>query len=493
MGTIRSGAVIGGKYRLEGPLGQGGMGAVWAARHLALDTVFAVKFINPGAPDFADAKKRFEREAKAAALLKSPHVVEIHDYGVEGDTPYIVMELLQGEDLASRLARCGRLSVEDTVDIVTQVARALRKAAEANIVHRDLKPGNIFLVHTGDDRELVKVLDFGAAKAPRLATLDDTTKAGMLIGSPRYMSPEQARASRKVDHRSDLWSLAVIAYRALTGRLPFLGEDIGEVIVRVCTEPPPPPSIFVPELGPDMDAFFERALDRDPQKRYQTARELASALADASGIAPMSSRSAPRLSMELLPPPPSHRSDPTPRLGSSRPSDVDPTRPSAPSPIDARALHADKSGTGPVPPAAVLEPEQHSESTPGGTLLNRSHRDDAPSLKLPLLPAPWRSSRGLAGLAAAVVLTAGVILSWRAIRRAPEPQADTPAPSAAPPPVAEAPAATIAPTAVAPAAEPPEDAGAPTKAASDTSAHPAPPPAPTKKPAPGRKHSILGI
>ncbi|MFT3775084.1 MAG: protein kinase [Minicystis sp.] len=285
MVAIRSGSVIAGKYRLEALLAQGGMGSVWSARHLTLDTRLAIKFIGPDVDGLDEARTRFEREAKVAALLQSPHVVQVLDYGIDGGVPYLAMELLQGEDLGARLARCGRLSIPETVAVVTQVARALRRAADAGIVHRDLKPGNVFMVRADDEEEIVKVLDFGVAKAPRLAT-DDTTRSGVMIGSPRYMSPEQVRGSRTVDHRGDLWSLAVIAYRALTGQLPFQGTDVADLIVKICTERAAPPSAIEPSLEPEIDDFFERALARDPDQRFQTARDFALAFASAAGEAP---------------------------------------------------------------------------------------------------------------------------------------------------------------------------------------------------------------
>jgi eukaryotic-like serine/threonine-protein kinase len=282
---IEPGRIIAGKYRVEAALAQGGMGSVWRARHLALDTVLAIKFIGPNVTRMQEARRRFEREAKAAALLKSPHVVQIHDYGVEGDLPYLVMELLDGEDLGERLKRKGRLDVEEAVNVVHQVSRALRRAAEAGIVHRDLKPSNVFIVRC-DEEELIKVLDFGIAKAPRLRSDDDRTRTGAVLGSPRYMSPEQARGNRLVDPRSDLWSLAVIAYRVLTGRLPFQGTDVADLLVKICSEDAPPPSEIEPSLSSEMDAFFVRALARNPDDRFQTARELASAFADAAGEPP---------------------------------------------------------------------------------------------------------------------------------------------------------------------------------------------------------------
>ena len=288
MSDVRSGRVIAGKYRLEAILARGGMGSVWRARHEMLETPVAIKFIGTDVFALPEARRRFEREAKAAALLQSPHVVRIHDYGLEGDLPYLVMELLEGEDLGTTLKRQGKLDAEDTSNIVFQVARALRRAAEAGIVHRDLKPSNVFVIHD-DEEDLVKVLDFGIAKAPRgLRSDDESTRKGAIIGSPRYMSPEQARGSPLVDPRSDLWSLAVIAYRAVTGELPFQSLDMTDLIVKICTEDPIPPSKIDPTLGPEMDAFFAKALDRHPDRRFQTAKELAAAFAVAAGQPPPS-------------------------------------------------------------------------------------------------------------------------------------------------------------------------------------------------------------
>jgi serine/threonine-protein kinase len=301
MTAIRIGTVIAGKYRLEAPIAQGGMGSVWAAHHLTLDKRLAIKFIGAEIAGLDEARKRFEREAKAAAVLQSPHVVQIHDYGVDGEVPYLVMELLEGEDLGARLARRGKLPPVEVVSVVTQVARALRRAAEAGFVHRDLKPGNIFVVRGDEDDELIKVLDFGIAKAPGLVD-DDTTRTGIMVGSPRYVSPEQARGSRSVDHRSDLWSLAVIAYRALTGQLPFRGADVADLIFDICRGTAAPPSRHEPTLDPEMDAFFERALAREPDARFQSAKELALAFAKAAGEAPPRSISSGQLRAVLLGP-----------------------------------------------------------------------------------------------------------------------------------------------------------------------------------------------
>jgi serine/threonine-protein kinase len=219
-------AVVAGRFKLNRLIGRGGMGSVWQATHLGLDIPCAVKFIEGEMSNMAEAQTRFEREAKAAAQLRSPHVVQILDHGVCEGTPYIAMELLDGEDLGKRLARNGRIQPSELSAIITQVTRALTKAHAVGIVHRDLKPDNIFLVRD-DDREIAKVLDFGIAKSASNALEGSNTKTGAMLGTPYYMSPEQAQGIKTVDYRSDLWSLAVIVFQCLTGALPFESEALG--------------------------------------------------------------------------------------------------------------------------------------------------------------------------------------------------------------------------------------------------------------------------
>jgi eukaryotic-like serine/threonine-protein kinase len=218
------------------------------------------------------------REAQAAASLRSPHVVQILDHGVDEGVPFIVMELLDGESLASRLERVQRLSPADTARVITQVARAIARAHEAGIVHRDLKPDNIYLVRN-DEEEIAKVLDFGVAKATThgMGSVTGATRTGSVLGTPYYMSPEQAEGAKTVDGRSDLWSLGVIAWECLLGNRPFESETLGGLLLAICARPMPTPST-TGVVPPGFDAWFARACSRDLSYRFATAKELAQEL-----------------------------------------------------------------------------------------------------------------------------------------------------------------------------------------------------------------------
>jgi serine/threonine-protein kinase len=274
--------VIANRFRLNQLIGRGGMGSVWQATHLGLDVPCAVKFIEGEGAASPEIHARFEREAKAAAQLRSPHVVQILDHGVCEGTPYIAMELLDGEDLGKRLTRLGRLPPHELIGIVTQVCRALTKAHAAGIVHRDLKPDNIFLVRD-DDREIAKVLDFGIAKAAGAGGVGSNTRTGAMLGTPYYMSPEQAQGTRAVDFRSDLWSLGVIVFEALAGSRPFESEALGDLLMKIIVGPIPAPSQVSRDMPPGFDAWWARASQRDPALRFQSAKELCDSLAMAFG------------------------------------------------------------------------------------------------------------------------------------------------------------------------------------------------------------------
>src|SRR5882724_6634066 len=270
--------ILAGRYRLERQLGKGGMGSVWLAEHLTLRSWVAVKLMDPAIAATPEGAERFRREAQAAASLRSAHVVQVLDYGVDEATPYLVMELMQGESLAGCLEREKRLTPERTVAVITQVARALGRAHTAGIVHRDLKPDNVFLVRA-DDQELVTVLDFGIAKTPQSQFGGMETKTGVTMGTPYYMSPEQVEGKKAVDYRTDLWAMAVIACECMTGIRPFDGSTFGELLLNICARPIPTPSSQGLSLR-GFDEWFAKATNRDAERRFASAQELASTLKD---------------------------------------------------------------------------------------------------------------------------------------------------------------------------------------------------------------------
>ncbi len=272
MNRIRAGAVLDAKYELEKHLARGGMGSIWIARDLKLQRTVAVKFIDVAWAKSTDARERFVREAIAVAQLRTAHAIQVYDHGLDQRTPFIVMEYLEGENLKTRLEQVGKLSFADTLTLLRQIARALRVAHEAGVIHRDLKPQNIFLARVDGD-EVLKILDFGVAK---IVGLESMTLEGEVLGSPRYMSPEQLRGQADVDHRSDVWSLGVILYRCLTGVHAFPG-DLVEVTSAIRKGTWQRPSQISPEFGPEVDAFFARAMSVDPEGRFASVGQLAQA------------------------------------------------------------------------------------------------------------------------------------------------------------------------------------------------------------------------
>jgi serine/threonine-protein kinase len=274
-----AGTVFMGRYRLDSMLGQGGMGSVWKAEHLQLRSPVAIKMLDPAIANNEQMLARFLREAQACAALRSPHVVQIFDYGVDEGTgtAFIAMEMLNGEALSERVARLGRVPPEEAFRFLSEVLRAMGKAHDAGIVHRDLKPDNVFICR--DDPEFAKVLDFGVAKVTNkdLGASGGKTQTGMMIGTPYYMSPEQTQA-KEVDHRADLWAIAVIAFEIMTGRRPFTGESFGELVIAICTNPVPLPSRIAP-VPAGFDEWFVRGTQRDRNRRFQSAKEMAEELA----------------------------------------------------------------------------------------------------------------------------------------------------------------------------------------------------------------------
>ena len=276
--------VIGGKYRITELIGQGGMGTVFEAVHTGTGARVAIKLIVSN-----DIKEeifiRFQREARAAGTIDSQHIVRIFDMGTDerSKSPFMVMERLYGEDVSQLMRRVGPLQPEVAVSIAAQSAMGLAKAHEAGVIHRDVKPANLFL-HDGDTGEVVvKILDFGIAKVlmdvMQRSEEGGLTRTGSMLGSPHYMSPEQAQGLRSIDRRSDVWSLGVVLYKMLTGQTPHAHvQTLGQVILAICSSPARPIQELAPWVPPEIAQIVHRCLQPDPNHRYQTAYDLYSAL-----------------------------------------------------------------------------------------------------------------------------------------------------------------------------------------------------------------------
>src|SRR4051812_4743320 len=266
------------ELRLVRKLGNGGMGVVWLAEHQAWNAEVAVKFPTEAIAGDETALVRFQREASALARLDHRHIVKILGCGttLEG-APYIVTELLEGEDLGDRLGMVRRLSLERAADVLDEICDGLAAAHAAGIAHRDVKPENVFLA-TIAGRETVKLLDFGIAKAWREPDLD-LTSTGVSVGTPNYMSPEQLMSSKHVDHRSDLWSVAVLAYRMVTGQLPFASDSVAALSISIYRGAFRPPSYY--DVHYAVDAWFKKALRSHPAARFQSAGEMAASFREA--------------------------------------------------------------------------------------------------------------------------------------------------------------------------------------------------------------------
>ena len=291
-----AGHVVGGKYKVERLVGSGGMGTVWLGQHIGLGNRVAIKFIRPQFAERADARRRFEIEARAAASVDSKHAVKVYDYGVtDTGLPYIVMEYLEGESLSEALIRRGPFPDDEAAKVIRQAARALTKAHAAKIVHRDLKPDNIFLatnVEAENDDGLpyvVKLVDFGIAKMLDVDRegakgLKGPTQDGSVIGTPNFMSPEQLTVGGTPNPLTDIWSLGACTYAAFTARIPFEGEVLGDIVLKVCVEPLPAPSKWNADVPEGLDAWFFRACHRETAKRFQTVEEMSESLAKVCGL-----------------------------------------------------------------------------------------------------------------------------------------------------------------------------------------------------------------
>lgn len=283
---VPDGTLLEGKFRVTREIGRGGMAAVYEAENIDIGKRVAVKILAAELITSRIVRERFLREARAAAAVRSPYICDVYDSGMYEERPFLVMELLEGESLYDLLTRARQLDFETTLRIATHSARGLGKAHESNIVHRDLKPENIFLTKDEEGSLLAKLVDFGLAKFYEPTGGDAATarltREGALFGTPAYMSPEQAKGKGEVDHRADLWALGCIVYECLTGQTVWsVDQGVAMILAQIASAPLPRPNKLRPDLPPAFETWFLKALDRDPDKRFQTARELADALAKA--------------------------------------------------------------------------------------------------------------------------------------------------------------------------------------------------------------------
>jgi serine/threonine-protein kinase len=273
------GTVVADKYVVDEVLGTGAMGFVVSATHKLIGQRVAIKFIKAAYIDSEDALARFKREARALVAVQSENVVRVFDYGAMPDeSPYLVMEYLTGRDLQQELRARGRIPLEEAAEIIVQACEGLAAVHAREIVHRDIKPANLFLTSRANGKRLVKIVDFGISTAPKASEEELTITKGS-IGSPHYMSPEQLRNARGVDARSDVWSLGVTLYRALTGELPFGGESVASLLAAVVSEDPRSLREERPELPAEVEAIVTKCLQKNAEDRYGSAQELADALA----------------------------------------------------------------------------------------------------------------------------------------------------------------------------------------------------------------------
>jgi eukaryotic-like serine/threonine-protein kinase len=282
---LEPGQVIDAKYRIVRLIGEGGMGAVFEGENVRISRRVAIKVLHPNAMANPETVQRFEREAQAAGRIGSDHILEILDLGTLSDGGrYMVMEFLAGETLSGRIRRHGRLTPQQVVPLVRQMLVGLAAAHDAGIVHRDLKPDNVFVLKERSGiRDYVKIIDFGISKFNVVGGDFSMTRTGAVMGTPFYMSPEQAKGSGGVDQKSDLYAVGVILYEAVTGEVPFLASTFNELLFKIVLSDPKPLHEVIPGIDPAFVAVVSRAMAREPSQRFATAKEMIEAL-DALGF-----------------------------------------------------------------------------------------------------------------------------------------------------------------------------------------------------------------
>ena len=464
--TLRPGSMLTPTLRLDRELGRGAMGAVWVATNTALGSQVAVKVLK----DSGESKERFAQEARGLAQIDSPHVVQIFDFGTtsEGE-PFIVMELLKGRDLRSHIERGGALALDETKRIITQLCHALTAAHERRIVHRDIKPANIFISDVAGE-VFVQVLDFGVAKF--LGTDLGMTSTGALMGTPYYASPEQLLTPRDVDHRTDLWSVAVVTYACLTGALPFVAETLAALSIKINAAEFAPATGARPQLPPAVDAWMSKALARKPADRFASASELSAALvtaldAPARRAAPPATEMLPMSTIVLEP-------EQAPTLGASLVAS--PAQSATPAP-DASAAP-----TSVMPPVAAVPVATMMAGPLGQSTLSPT---SSPGVPLAPAPPPARANSLALPVIALVAVVGLVGVVFLLLRSTDAADVSTPVTAASAEPT---PALSAEPQADADAQESPDEttttASEPTTPAASSAPAPAakPPPKPVTPP-----------
>jgi eukaryotic-like serine/threonine-protein kinase len=399
---ISPGQVIDGKYRITRLLGTGGMGAVYEGENVRIRRKVAIKMLHLSVSTQADVVKRFEREAQASALVGSEHICEVLDLGVLADgTRYMVMEYLDGETLSGRIKRHGRLLPHQAIPLLLQILEALGAAHAAGIIHRDLKPDNVFILpQRSGMKDFIKILDFGVSKFAQTGGEEmNVTRAGAVVGTPYYMSPEQAKGSSAIDARTDVYAIGVLLYQATTGQVPYQAETFNELLFKIVLEVAPPPQVYVPDIDPEFAGIIMRAMAREPEQRYQSCAEFASALqsftAARSSALPAPPPAPPPnrppatqvLDLAQMPPLPAMApqhialNQPSSPSWPGNPPMVDPTMPMQASPLHANGpAWAQVSGSG----TAAQPPAPGSPSATGASWGNASTAS-APRSKTPMI------------------------------------------------------------------------------------------------------------
>jgi eukaryotic-like serine/threonine-protein kinase len=329
------GKTVGGRYLIRGVLGKGGMGTVYDAEHLGLGRQVAIKVLSPSQAKKRVAVKRFQQEARAAGAIGHPNICEVYDLGLLDDaSPYLVMEKLVGQTLADRIGKEGGLPIEDVIEVVVQVLSGLIAAHEKGIVHRDIKPENIFLARRPGSAPIIKLLDFGVSKMmPEFQTGEeslDLTRTGMVMGTPYYMAPEQARGERNLDGRVDVYACGVVMYEALVGRRPFLAPNYNALLLSIINTTPKPIRESRPSVPAELEAMVMRAMTKNRDERYPSAlaflRELSPASAEARVASPPRAGAGKAPAALRVRPEDARRAEPTGPTDQFVPSEATPVR-----------------------------------------------------------------------------------------------------------------------------------------------------------------------